>query len=77
MNTITNLVDQAILLSDERFHSSNIEVVKAILQNNCYPIRTINKQIKIRLKVIKNNRMTTNSKTSGNSMDNSKVSSHM
>jgi len=42
MNTITNLVDQAILLS-ERFLSSNIEVVKTILQNNCYPIRIINK----------------------------------
>jgi len=69
---ITNLVDQAILLSDEHFHSSNIEVVKTILQNNCYPFRIINKQIKERLKIIKNNRMTTSSK-SGNSIDNSKV----
>jgi len=32
-NTIVNLVDQAILLSDERFHHSNLEIVI----NNCYP----------------------------------------
>jgi len=64
-------------LSDERFHSSNIEVVKAILQNNCYPNRIINKQKKEKFKVIKNNRMTTSSKTSENSMDNTKILVHM
>jgi len=31
LNTITNLVDHTILLSDERFHSINLEIVKSIL----------------------------------------------
>jgi len=68
MNTIRNLVDQTILLLDD-FYSSNIEVVKTILQNNCYPIKTINKQINKRLKVInkrlkviKDNRITNKKK---------------
>jgi len=37
LNTIMNLVDQAILLSDERFHVANLDVVKAVLLNNGYP----------------------------------------
>jgi len=56
-NTIVNLVDQAILLSDERFHSSNLEVVKTILRNNCFPIDLINKKIKDRLITIKKNKI--------------------
>lgn len=50
INTISNLIDQAILLSDKRFHNSNLEFVKKILSNNCYPINIVNKQIKKGLK---------------------------
>jgi len=56
-NIIANLVDQAILLSDERFYSSNLELVKTILRNNCYPADLINKKIKDRLIVIKKNKI--------------------
>ncbi|XP_011883882.1 PREDICTED: uncharacterized protein LOC105571024 [Vollenhovia emeryi] len=52
-NIITNLVDRAILLSDERFHDSNIDTVKDILKNNCFPTHIIDKFIKKRLKEIK------------------------
>ncbi|XP_011862988.1 PREDICTED: uncharacterized protein LOC105559345, partial [Vollenhovia emeryi] len=52
-NIITNLVDRAILLSDERFHDSNIDTVKDILKNNCFPAHIIDKFIKKRLKEIK------------------------
>ncbi|XP_011869031.1 PREDICTED: uncharacterized protein LOC105562638, partial [Vollenhovia emeryi] len=37
INTIINLVDHAILLSDEQFHSSNMTLVKEILTNNGFP----------------------------------------
>jgi len=43
LNTIKNLIDHAILLSDESFHLENLEIVRTILLNNCYPIN-INKQ---------------------------------
>jgi len=56
-NIISNSVDQAILLSDERFHSSNLEIVKTILKNNCYPADLINKKIKDRLITIKMNKI--------------------
>ncbi|XP_071581632.1 uncharacterized protein [Temnothorax nylanderi] len=49
-NTITSLVDHAILLSDKQFHSSNIKIVKDILKNNCFPDELIDKQINKRLK---------------------------
>ena len=52
-NVITGLVDRAILLSDQKFHSSNIEIVKEILINNSYPVFFIDKCIKQRLKEIK------------------------
>ncbi|EZA52137.1 Mannosyl-oligosaccharide alpha-1,2-mannosidase isoform B [Ooceraea biroi] len=35
LNTIVNLVDQAILLSDSRFHETNIKIVEDVLLNNC------------------------------------------
>jgi hypothetical protein len=52
-NIITNLVDRAILLSDERFHDSNISIVKDILSNNCFPTHIIERFIKKRLREIK------------------------
>jgi len=55
LNTIMNLVDQAILLSDERFHEANLVIVKNILLNNGYPSTLLNKQIIKRYKhLIKN-----------------------
>jgi len=57
-NTITTLVDQAILLSDETFHDSNLEIVKNILLNNCYPIDLINRKIQERIYTIKKNNIT-------------------
>ena len=41
VNTINNLVDHAILLSDERFHKNNLHMVKRILSNNCFPKKII------------------------------------
>jgi len=52
------LVDHAILLSDERFHATNLEIVKSILLNNGYPTCVVKKQIKERCKMIENNKMT-------------------
>jgi len=69
LNTIANLVDQAILLSDERFHPSNIELVKTILRNNCYPIELIDKKIKERLIIIKNNKIMEKEKTKEKNTD--------
>jgi len=58
MNTITNLVDHAILLFDKRFHATNLEIVESILMNNGYPNSVIKKQINKRCKTIEYNRMT-------------------
>jgi len=63
INTITNLVDQAILLSDETFHESNLVTIKNILLNNCYPIKLINRKINERLHIIKKNNITTRDKS--------------
>jgi len=60
VNTIANLVDQAILLSDEIFHAANIEIIKTILLNNCYPIGLINEKIDDRLRAIRKNRISKN-----------------
>jgi len=73
LNTIVNLVDQAILLSDERFHPSNIELVKTILRNNCYPTDLINRKINERLIIIKKNKIIENEKTIENNTDIGKV----
>jgi len=73
LNTIANLVDQAILLSDERFHPSNIELVKTILRNNCYPMDLINKKINERLIIIKKNKIMENEKTKEDNTDIGKV----
>ena len=49
INTIVSLVDRAVLLSDERFHDKNIQLVKSILANNCFPSKLVNKHINIRI----------------------------
>jgi len=54
------------LLSDERFHSSNLEIVKTILRNNCYPADLVNKKIKDRLITIKKNKISEERKTNDN-----------
>jgi len=54
-NTTDNLVDQAILLLDERFHDSNIKIVINILINNCYSLAVIKRKIKEQLFTIKKN----------------------
>jgi len=72
-NAIANLVDQAILLSDRRFHETNIEIVKYILINNCYPLSVINRKIKERLATIRKNRITASEKTKDDNTDISKI----
>jgi len=68
MNTITNLVDQALLLSSERFHDRNIKIIKEILVNNCYPLEIINKKINERIKTIKVNRVIKNKEINANAI---------
>jgi len=53
INTIINLVDHAILLSNDLFHNKNIELVKQILTNNCYPSELVNQTIKKRINYLK------------------------
>ncbi|XP_071577748.1 uncharacterized protein [Temnothorax nylanderi] len=60
VNTITSLLDRAILLSDESFHTSNINTVKKILLNNSFPMDLINKHINIRIKELQHRRDTEN-----------------
>ena len=51
---IKNLVDAAILLSYEKFHDENLEIIKNLLVLNNYPINLIKKHINIRIFQIKN-----------------------
>ncbi|XP_071579989.1 uncharacterized protein [Temnothorax nylanderi] len=53
VNTITSLVDHAVLLSDARYHDSNINLVKKILVNNSFPMDLINKHINNRIKQLR------------------------
>ena len=50
---IKNLVDRAVRLSHESFHSENLEVVRKILFFNQYPQDLIEKHIIIRIQQIK------------------------
>jgi len=54
VNTIYNLVDRAINLSEKRFHTSNIEKIKMTLVKNFYPLEFINKYVKKRMNFLKN-----------------------
>ena len=69
INTIYNLIDHALLLSDDQFHRTNIEMVKNILINNSFPKQFINKYVNRRINILKND-VNGNSHNSDNS-DNS------
>ena len=43
------------MLFDEQFHHSNVEIVKNILTNNCFPKQIINKYVNRRINVLKCN----------------------
>ena len=66
INIIRNLVDRAILLSDVRFHKSNLIEIKKILSNNCYPTKLTNKYINIRLNELQTRHNNNNSSSSDN-----------
>lgn len=55
MNMVYNLVDRAILLSNQKFHSNNIKKVKKLLLNNSYPDSFTNFYIKKRLCTLHDN----------------------
>uniref|UniRef100_A0ABD2W8E4 Reverse transcriptase domain-containing protein n=1 Tax=Trichogramma kaykai TaxID=54128 RepID=A0ABD2W8E4_9HYME len=59
INIVYNLTDRAILLSDQRYHSKNIEKIRKLLLENDYPISFINRHLFKRLWTIKNRRNTT------------------
>lgn len=52
---VYNLVDKAILLSDTRFYSENLNIVRNILLQNHYPIKFINENIKKRFRHLSHN----------------------
>ena len=68
---IYNLVDRAILLSDQCFHKNNLHKVKQILLNNQYPIKIIKKFVNIRFHQCLNKLSENNNSTSLNNSDKS------
>lgn len=54
INTIYNLIDHAILLSDDRFHYENINIVRKTLINNCFPEHLIEIHLRKRINFLKN-----------------------
>ena len=52
---IFNMVDRAIILSNETFHKKNLEIVKNTLILNNYPKKFIDKYLTIRFKKLKKN----------------------
>ncbi|RLU15331.1 hypothetical protein DMN91_012325 [Ooceraea biroi] len=50
---VKSLVDRALILSDVKFHESNIALVRGILIDNGYPPHFIDKHIKIRIREIR------------------------
>ena len=48
---IKNLVDSAILLNDNKFHSANLNIVSKLLSLNSFPIQFIDKHIKNSFKI--------------------------
>jgi len=63
INTIKNLVDQAILLSDAQFHNENLLTVKSILINNGYPNNILIREINSRYKFLIHNKLNSNTNT--------------
>ena len=54
INIVFNLVDRSILLSHEKFHKHNIQIIKNILKLNGYPENFIKKHIYRRLHILNN-----------------------
>lgn len=65
INTIRSLVDHAILLSDERFHTDNIKIVKDILVNNGFPASLARQHINKRIQIIKHRNNSQHTDNSG------------
>lgn len=53
---ICNLVDNAIKLSDRKFHNKNIKIVKHILAANSYPKNLVEKHVKKRINKLNSDR---------------------
>ena len=48
-SVVNNLVDRAILLSDKEFHTGNLDLMKNVLQENCYPLTFVQEIVEFRL----------------------------
>ena len=68
---IYNLVDRAILLSDQFFHKNNFHKVKQILPNYQYSIKIIKKFVNFRFNQCLNKLSENNNRTSLNNSDES------
>ena len=53
---IYSLTDRAILLSHDKFHSENLNLVKEMLIKNGYPLDLLNDKIATRYKLLMNNK---------------------
>jgi len=74
LNTIKNLVDHAVLLSDEQFHQINLSIVQTILENNSYPRHIIANEIDKRYKILKNKKfIITSERASDNRLNKTKT----
>ena len=51
-SVVNNLVDRAILLSDKEFHTENLDLIKNVLQENCYPSTFVKEIIEFRLQTL-------------------------
>lgn len=49
ISVLNNLVDRGIKLSDSKFHTANLKIIRTTLKNNNYPTEFIDKYIKRRL----------------------------
>lgn len=49
---VYNLVDKSILLSHEKYHKQNLDLIRKMLADNAYPTGFVNKYIDIRVKKI-------------------------
>ena len=52
---IYSLIDRAILLSHDKFHSENLNLVKETLIKNGYPLDLLNEKIAMRYKLLRSN----------------------
>ena len=51
-SVVNNLVDIIILLSDKEFHTENLDLIKNVLQENCYPSTFVKEIIEFRLQTL-------------------------